>query len=425
MIALAITGGEACASIGEVFGFGSRGTALNAYAAVADDWAATWYNPAGMSALDRPRTAFGFTRFVSNLSIKGARQEIVDPFGLFIGASAPVPFGGFLKDRLWVGIGMYLPWLDLVKAISRAPDEAFFPLYDNRTQRYTVLPGLSVRILKGLSIGASINYLARLDGTVISHEGDTRAIEADVNEHLAAIASPIVGIRWDPLPDLGTALVYRGEFSIPFKTSTTNQVAGNLLILDIDSVALYSPAQITAGASYRPLPDLLATLDFTWKFWSRYVGPFIKVNVSMPEVLGTIAPEPPKVPFNDTFTLAAGAEYRFTQVPGHLFFARGGLGIEPSPVPDQAGVTNLVDGFKTMLSLGGGWEAGIGEGRKIGADLHCQAHFVASRTLKKAVGSIPDEDMVTPGFQTKNPGYPELSGGGSVVTFGAGVSLTY
>ena len=398
---------------------------MNAYAAVADDWAATWYNPAGLSALDRPRTAVGFTQFWSNLTIRGARQEIVDPFGLFIGASAPVPFGGFLKDRLYVGIGMYVPWLDLAKAVSRAPDEAFFPLYDNRTQRFVALPAIAVRIVKNLSIGASVNYLARLDGTVISHEGDMRAIEADVNEHLAAIASPIIGVRWDPLPFLGTAVVYRGEFHVPFKTSTTNHVAGNLLILDIDSIALYQPAQVIAGASCRPIPDLLTTLDFTWKFWSRYAGPFIKVKVSMPEVLGTIAPEPPKVPFSDTFTLAAGAEYRFTQVPGHIFFARGGLGIEPSPVPDQTGVTNLLDGFKTILSAGGGWETELGDGRRLAADLHVQVHLVAESTLKKAAGSLPDEDAATPGFQTSNPGYPELSGGGNVVAFGAGVSFTY
>lgn len=422
---LTLASPELHASIGDVFGFGPRGSAMNAQTAVADDYSASWYNPAGLHALSRPRTSFGFTGVWSGLSINGERREIEDPHGIFFGASAPVPFGGFLKDRLWVGVGLYLPWLDLVKAVGPAPDEAFFPLYDNRTQRLVALPTMAVRILPNLAIGASINYLARLDGTVISHEGAARGLEADVNEHLAATASPIVGIRYDPIPEVSTGLAWRGEFRLPFRTATNNHVSGNLLILDIDATTLYSPHQISAAAAYRPIPDLTLALDFTWKFWSRYDGPFINVKVEMPDVLGVIEPGVPAVPFDDTFNLAAGGEYHLALPAGHDLFVRAGVGIEPSPLGTQEGPTNLLDGFKTMLSAGAGWATELEEKRRLAVDVHCQVQIVSEMTVDKTPGVLTDEDPATPGLQTSNPGYPTVSGGGSILSLGAGVSLTY
>ena len=51
-VVLAVAAGDARASVGDVFGFGSRGSAMNAYAAVADDWAAQARQDLAASIID-------------------------------------------------------------------------------------------------------------------------------------------------------------------------------------------------------------------------------------------------------------------------------------------------------------------------------------------------------------------------------------
>src|SRR5262249_19283419 len=158
----------ASASTPDVFGFGSESTSLaGAVTACAADFSAAFYNPAGLALAGSARSvAFGVTGYTSQLAIRGQHQTIRDPLGFELGVRAPVPLGGELRERIAIGFALHMLPDQIVRVIAHTPGEAFFPYYDNRTQRLVVLPAIAARITPRLALGVGFNFLAGLDGKV-------------------------------------------------------------------------------------------------------------------------------------------------------------------------------------------------------------------------------------------------------------------
>lgn len=424
----------ASASPVEVFGFGSRHAGRGgAAAATVRDFAAGYYNPAGLAFGAGKRLTFGTMAAVSNLRIEDERVAISEPLGFIIGVSAPAPLGGPLADIFHVGIGLYLLPRTAARVIARFPDEPFYPYYDNRTQRIVVLPTLSVRVHPELSLGVAVNVLATLDGRVTASEGATRGLEARVDEQIPPVARVHAGALWRPaaVPGLGVALAFRQEFTVPFATVAETEVAGEPIDLDIRASGLYTPMQVVGGVAYeRGAADV--SLDLTWGNWSAYPGPYVEVRSELP-LVGPLAGVLPQVPYRDTVGLAVGGQVQV----GAGWALRGGYGFESSPIPaTQTGVTNLLDGPKHRISSGAGLILPWGP-RTVRFDLHARAELVGDRTLDKRIAgagevydpftALRDEvtddpnDPATQGAQISNPGYPRLESGGQV--YSAGVTM--
>ncbi len=420
------------ASPAEVFGFGSRSAAqAGAVSASVDDFAAGYYNPAGLAFGSGKRVTFGVLGAASNLKVNERRAPISEPFGMIIGAAAPAPLGGPLADRVHVGVGLYLLPTTVIRVIARQPEEPFYPLYDNRTQRLVVLPVVAVRATNRLAFGAALNLLAGLSGHVIAAEGPTRTVEARVDEEIYTTIKLNAGARWRVHPNIDTALVFRQAFSAPFTTVTDNEVAGEPIDLDIEARGLYTPSQLIAGAAFH-LADLDLSADLTWSLWRFYEGPYVQVNSELP-LVGPLAGELPEVPYRDTIGVRAGLERRLI-VGGCTGLAlRAGAAFETSPIPaHQPGVTNLLDGDKVTLAAGAGLLFPSVSGHAIRVDFHLQAQLVTGRTLSKTVApageepapfdALRDESTDDPGIQISNPGYPSISSGGQV--FSGGLTLS-
>jgi hypothetical protein len=320
--------------------------------------------------------------------------------------------------------------------ISHPPDEPFFPYYDNRSQRLIVLPALAVRIGRGLSAGLAVNYLAGLGGYVQASEGATRAIEPRVDEAIFATFQLNAGLQWhSPRDRLAFGATFRQAFSVPFTTVTANRVAGQPLDLSVDAEGLFNPHQLVLGAAARPTPWLLLSADATWSMWSLWRGPYVTVKSELP-IAGSLDAPVPKLHYLDTIALRLGGEATRALSPSVTGRLRAGYGFETSPIPDQPGVTNLIDAPKHFVSLGAGL---VVESRvRVRIDVHGQLHLLHSRTLTKVVAppgtrsdpatalrdEVPDDPNrpETQGVQISNPGYPAITGGGFV--WSAGLSLT-
>src|SRR5262249_37907490 len=157
-----------------------------------------------------------------------------DPVGVVIGAASPLPLGGVMRNRLYVGIALYIVPDEVVRVIAHTPEQPFFPLYDNRTQRLVVLPTLAPRIGRGVSLWLSRNCFAGLSGRVFAVEGATRSIEARVDEQILSRVAVNAGVRWQANRKMAFALVYRQQYGVPFRTVTVNRVAGQPIDLDVD-----------------------------------------------------------------------------------------------------------------------------------------------------------------------------------------------
>jgi long-subunit fatty acid transport protein len=425
LITVAATSAEASAP--DLFGLGAEQAAMaGASSAAVHDFAAALYNPAGLTRADRREFSVGVLGFGSHLTVGGVVKSIEEPFGVVVGAAAPVPFGDSLRDRIYIGIALYILPDAIVRVISRRPDEPFFPYYDNRTQRLVVLPSLAVRIGWGFSVGIAINYLAGLGGVVTATEGTTRAVEPRVDEAIFGTAKVNAGVLWrSPHDRLAFAAVFRQGFSVPFSTVTNNLVAGQPINLDIDAEGLFMPHQLQLGVAGRPKPWLRLTGDAVVGFWSTWRGPYVTVVSELP-IAGSLSAPPPKLDYSDTISLRAGAEASRILKPFLVGKLRAGYAFETSPIPaSQPGVTNLIDAPKHTVALGGGLDFSFGEVRFL-VDVAGQIQALQPRTLDKTVapaGTSPDPATAlrdelpnVAGIQISNPGYPSISGGGFVWT---------
>jgi long-chain fatty acid transport protein len=442
---VALPRARAHANPAEVFGFGSRQAGMGgAAAARVDDFSSVYYNPAGLAASRGKHVAFGLLGAASHLSINDRAYELSEPFGFSFGATAPAPLGGVLKDRLFVGVGMYMLPTTLVRVIARLPSEPFYPWYDNRTQRIVILPGLAVRVNERFNLGVALDVLAGLGGQVVAGEGPTRALDARVDEEIPTNAALHAGFQGQLYPGLAIAFAYRGEFGVPFTTISQTTVAGEPIDLAIKAKGLYTPHTFVLGFSWKnPMVDL--ALDGQWALWSQYPGPFVAVDSELP-LVGPLSGILPDVPWKDSFGARLGAEKLMPLEGGGSWALRGGYGFETSPVPaQQPGVTNLLDGPKHTVSAGVGFrfavgEAGAGQPRKhLRIDVHAQAQLVGRRTLRKVVAAagenpapfdaLRDEvvddasEPSTQGIQVSNPGYPSIRSGGEVFSGGLTMEL--
>lgn len=390
-LSLAFAQRDARASVGDVFGFGSRAAGLaGAASALADGFEATYYNPARVGGA--PRFSLGFLAGGSTLSVGGRRQNLDDAFGLVLGAAAPVPLGGALRERVHVGAGFFLLPDKIVRAKGRAPSEAFFPLYDNRTQRVMILPSLAVRLHERLWIGVGANVLAALGGSVDVRDGPLRGLDARVNEELLTTFALTAGVSLKPLPRWTVALSLRDEFALPFFTRAKTTFSGSQLAINIRARTLFEPATVTLGNAYALSSRLRLALDLAYKRWSRYSGGYVAVDGALPVGIGQVADVPlaPPVPeagFKDVLNVRLGAEWVAYERDPWALIVRGGWSYEPSPVPRQStGRTFLVDGDKHLIAAG----ASLLIGRRFQVDAHFTGQHVGfTRTPQPEGASIP------------------------------------
>jgi long-subunit fatty acid transport protein len=410
------------ASAPEVIGLGSSESALaGASAARVHDFSAGFYDPAGLTLVRKPEVSIGVVGFLSSLKLAGPRtMPISDPLGIVVGGATPVPLRGWLEGRVFVGLALYLLPSSIVRVVAHTPEEPFYPLYDNRTQRLVVLPSLALKLPHGLSLGLAFNYLAGLAGKVAATEGATRAIEARVDEQIVSVLAVNAGVRWQANRDFALALVYRQAFGVPFSTVSSNRVAGQPIDLNVDALGLYTPHELVLGTTLQLPFNVVGSLDLEWDHWSGYPGPYVTVTSQLPYV-GSIEAQPPRVPFNDTVAVRGGLEWTVMEKKYSSLVLRGGYAFMSKATPDQPGVTNLLDGHKHRLCLGGGLRFEL-LGAHIRSDLHGSLEIIQPDTLTKSglKDEVPDDPAkpATLGTQISNPGYPTITSGGWVWALG-------
>ena len=148
----------------DAFGWGARAPALgSAYAAIADDSAAGYYNPAGLARGTDLRIDVGYQAARPLIDVSGQRQALKDARGLAAGIVLP---GQILGVRFAFGATLFLPDQYVTRVHVLSYDAPRLQLYDNRTQRFFLGANLSIRLYRGLYIGGGLAFLSRSAGTV-------------------------------------------------------------------------------------------------------------------------------------------------------------------------------------------------------------------------------------------------------------------
>jgi long-chain fatty acid transport protein len=418
-LSVVLATGPAQASPADLYGFGPRGQAMAGMgAAVGRGFEATYGNPALLSYTRHRELSVGWQSVSFSLQADGdnAPGDVSEDglTGTFIGAVLPIPFGGFLEDRVTLGLGVFTPSSLIARARLLYPERIQFPLLTDRSQTLNFNMGVGVDLGHGIRVGAGALALAELTGTVVVRTDSSGRVGTAVDDQLIATYAPIAGAAYSISEDTEVGLTFRGALEADFDVVVQVYDLGSLVIpnLNISGVAQYDPLQLQAEIAHR-FDQLTLAGGVTWKHWSAFEGwqkATVECPASNPDCLALV-PEP--VGFKDVVIPRVGVMYDFSLSENAKAQLRAGYAFEPSPVPEQTGLSNYLDSTRQVIAVGYGLE--LAEPLPpVRLDFFYQQQLLMPRKHEKAAGTDP-----------ANAGYPSVESSGHVFNSGviAGVKF--
>ncbi|MCO4743368.1 MAG: outer membrane protein transport protein [Proteobacteria bacterium] len=473
------------ATVPDKYGPGARSRGMGGGGvALVEDGTAAYQNPAGLGRVRQPQAAIGIMAGKESLADipplwwDTNRDGVVDdrdtPLNVSADMDDPVGFnfhvGRQVGGKFGIGISGYMPAARLFRMATFEPDLPNYFMYTNRQQRYTLAAGVGGEIVRGVSIGASVDFVPQvvfamnmtMDVTATSSQDaqgiDELLTEIRIDTHEMSLDvvpgfAPILGIqlevgRWfEPLDGLVIGAMYRGSVGLPIDINLNIQANINAEdIGDLDPFIMaavidtgvsiydhYVPAVASFGAAWRTDDTLTAYADLRWTNWkplsenlnvAHIVNPTITsplIDISDSVVDGNSF----EAAFKSTVSVAAGTElklprqefesrWKYAQIA-----VRGGFAYVPTPLVGQGESSALLDTNRLTFSLGAGlefWDPLKLVDAPVRLDAFGQYHVLAK-------GAIPrSADTPTPGFPVEADAIPF---GGNLYVLGGQIGFDY
>ncbi len=359
----------AAASPLELFGFGGRSPALAATGvAAADDYECLYLNPAGLAEVRGRRLSAG--TLLGTFDLDGVDRDVENAAGVEVGAAFPLPLGGWLRDRVGLGFGIYVPTTVLNRARAPRPGVPFYTLLENRSQVVGIQLGAGLRLSPRWSVGAGVLVLGGLAGGIDVTPDAAGRFATTSEQQLIASYSPVFGARFHPLPELSLGATLRFSSKSTYDILITSDLGEALPLelpdIHVSGVAQYDPMNLAVEAAWRPAGSLLITGQLAWQRWSAYPLPTRNTIEGMPAL--------PSPGFHDTVVPRAGVEWR-TPLRAAALLLRAGYAFVLSPAPEMTGLLALLDNHRNVVSAGVGLEVG-----PVHVDAWMQTHLLVGRS---------------------------------------------
>lgn len=357
----------------DMFGAGARGASMGgAHTAAANDSSANYYNPALLARLPRLELDIGYRLALPDLRLNDRSLDVDEARGARIALGMPGQVGPL---PLAVGVSVYLPDQHLSRNRSLSQTQSRFALYDNRPQRLFLSVNVGLALGDKLSVGGGLGYVTSTEGTVelSGRVGFPDAEDSDLllamDVDVSTLVYPIAGVAYQLKPWLRIAASFRGgaqpvsDLSVDIEGDIG---AANLepivadAVVNLRSLALshYQPAEVTLGFDANLTPRFRLAADLAYHRWSTFENPAAKLETALDlgqfnEFFDTppaslLAP----ANFHDIIIPRIGIEYRIRESASTKLEGRAGYSYEPSPAPEQIGLTNFVDNDKDTGSVG-------------------------------------------------------------------------
>jgi len=303
----------------------------NAFVATADDPAAVYYNPAGISQLDGMHLSLGAYGIADSSTYNGpsgsqdSRTILAVLPQVFTTWSLP-------KYNLTFGLGAYCPYGLRVEWPDNSPLTAVGQT--GEIDYYTLNPVVSYQIIPSLSIAA---------GPTLSYS------EADLKENYAGFINHFrgrdtaagfnVGVLWHPLEQHSIGVTYRSATDMNYNGHATSLTGpGNIP----SQANIHFPQTVAFGYSFRPTTNWNFEADANWTDWTQLKT----VNVNPQAALGdNLAFDwHPSWMFDFGATRYLGNGWRFS----------GGYMYSMNTVPDYTFSPLVPDSDRHIFSLGVG-----------------------------------------------------------------------
>ncbi|MEE2643874.1 MAG: outer membrane protein transport protein [Myxococcota bacterium] len=456
-----LTGNVASASPFDLYGAGSRGSAMgNTGVASGQDCAASFYNPGALtgsppqvtvglhSALKQlsirlserpagyeiPDLGFDSPAVPSKYRIQPRRDTALDQLGLNLYGGATTDLG---HEDLRLGLLFSLPLYRSENTqgsfFSDEREQFFsnqlhFDLLGSRVDRFVTLIAGAWRVTPWLSLGlgAQLSVIAESKNAIYMDD-PTRQDQIDLNVGLETQTrwSPNAGLFFTPSDTFQLGVSFRDEQYTEIIGVNEVQVRG---LQDSESYPFKQKINLTL--EYQPRQFLWGA---TWKFGAH------QLNTDLVYLLWSDYPthHQRRAGLEDTLSLRVGLEHQLDEA----LIIRWGGAYEPTPVGEQSGRLNLVDNDRLVGSLGAGHRFRFAE-KVLQLSWHLQLHWLAPRSqvksrdqLQKSCATtgdalcdeVPDDPELpeTLGLQTGNPGFPGFSSGGILAHFGVELSWSF
>jgi len=402
ILAVAAAASTAEASPLDLFGFGGRSPGLaGAGGATTDDYDAVFLNPAGLAEARRKRATVGYLYGDFALTLD-RRPTGTDPAsGLILGGVVPVPLGGRLRDRIGLGLGLYVPSKTLNRVRHPFPGVPVYALLESRSHVIAIQVAVGARVAPAWSVGAGVITLAELDGHIDVTTDAAGRFTTFSEQRLVTHFAPVVGARWRRAR-VAAALTLRAparsDYDIEVNADLGDSIPVALPPVRIAGTAQYDPLTVAAEATYRAAPDLSVTGQLAYQRWSAY---------PLPTQNPVRATPPQELPgFHDTAVPRLAAEW--TRDAGPLrVAARTGYAFLWSPAPEMRGRQSLLDNDRHLFALGAG--VATTGAAAITVDVWLQCHLLAPRRHVKDAGRFGPDDP--PPFDVIDTGGRILVGG--------------
>lgn len=392
-----LTPGIARATAFGIFQHGGRAAAqAGALVARADDAAAVRYNPAGLATLDGWHGQAGLDfqapdeEFSTGAQTDAPKHVIQFPPEIYLSwkpsaSRLPLVFGLGVDSPFWT-----------IEDWNTALFPGRFDVVRQELTLFEVRPTVAWAIGERWSVGGALRYVTGSDETTFetreSFLGSQTLVPWEITSHAKATVDGYgvdFGVRyaapsWGLGATLSSGVALDGSGAIEHQprdffadaqaeADFNARFTGGPARLDFEL-----PATLALGVWWAPRPELSIEVDAAWSGWSALDRTSIELEAS------PYSTPPPALDrrrdWKDTLSLRMGGEWRFTSG----WTARGGLALEPSPVPDATAEPGFARGDATVIALGGGYDF-----EWIAFDLGYSRHLYADRDAALRGEALP------------------------------------
>jgi long-chain fatty acid transport protein len=372
----------------ERFGLGARIKAMGGIGiSQADDFSATYYNPANLAFSPKTRIGVGYHYLGMNFKLQGHEQrkpEFLPSYhDIYAGICLSLPF------KMAIGAyGNFGAAKPVTLEFRTADSKARMALYDNTLSSPSTGLAISIRPIHWFSLG--------IGTSVTIHSDFVQQIKVPLApEHIEIIMGGTIGptLPWvaglslEPIPGLRIGAVYRTARYNKFENvSKLHMTLNNIKLLsdfkfdteqNLEGSFGFSPTQLGLGLSYK-LNNILVGSDITWYRWSSFQSPFLIIHPAKKSGFTDIFAYPPKE--NPKFVNIIIPRFGFEYIWQDILSLRAGYGYRLSPAPIPKTLAQLIDANIHMLSLGSGYKHHW-EKLSLSADLFLNAHIASKRNF--------------------------------------------
>jgi len=333
----------------------------NAFAATADDAAAVYYNPAGITQLDGANLSLGMygitlaSRFTGAAGPVNSQQQW---------AGLPEAFAtlNITNYHLAAGLGVYSPYGLSMEWPKNAPWVMAGLPRSGEIDYIRINPVLAYQPWSTFSIAAG----AMIDYAQAKQDTYTPALQTSLHGD-DTDAGFNVGLLWHPWQQHSFGVTYRSATDMDFKGHANATLFGAPLPTQAASLNYHLPQTLVGAYSYRPTTNWNLEVDADWTDWSCL------------RTL-TVTTVPPQVyPYN--WKPSTMYEFGVTRYFGKGWQASAGYMYSENSVPSGFLNPLVPDSDRHLFSVGLGkkyhhfsWEAayqlGYGPARPVSGDIY-------------------------------------------------------